>query len=224
MPFFIIMYLLIIHECGHFFTAMICGVKVNKICIYPFGGISKFNMDLNISQIKEFIILIFGPLLQLFGYLILINIPYMYSYVSMIKIYNYSILFFNLLPIYPLDGGKLLNIILSWKFSFRNSYKLCILISYLIVCLFFIMFLNNICINVVTIVLFLFYKITFEYRRVNYFYEKFLLERYLNKYNFRSSIIVDNVNKFYRNKRHLVKKGDIYYTEKEILEKKYKSY
>jgi len=224
MPFFIIMYLLIVHECGHFFSAMICGVKVNKICIYPFGGISKFDMDFNISQFRELVILTAGPLLQLLGYLLLIRIPYMYSYIPMIKIYNYSILFFNLLPIYPLDGGKLLNIIFSFKFSFKNSYKVCIIISYLVTCLFLLMFINNISINVVVIFMFLIYKITFEYRRINYFYEKFLLERYLNKYNFHNSMIVDDVNKFHRNKKHLVKNGSVYYTEKEILEKKYKKY
>ena len=55
-----------------------------------------------------------------------------------------------------------------------------------------------------------------------YFYEKFLLERYLNHYVFKKSKLVLNTNRFYRGYRHLVKVGDNYYLEKEYLEKKYK--
>lgn len=224
MPFFIIMYLLIIHEIGHFVTAFLFGVSVDKICIYPFGGISKFNMDFNINQWIEFIILIMGPLMQCVAYFILIKIDFMYSYISMIKVYHYGILFFNLLPIYPLDGGKLLNIVLSLKFSFKNSLLLSIFISYLIVFIMLFLYFKDISINIIVVVLFLIYKITFEYRRINYFYEKFLLERYLNNYVFYNHLIVDDINKFHRNREHLIKSNDKYYTEKQILQKKYKKY
>ena len=64
----------------------------------------------------------------------------------------------------------------------------------------------------------------FEYRRVNYLYEKFLLERYLKKYKFKKSIVVDDIKKFRRDRRHLVKQNDVYYLENEILQKKYKKY
>ena len=33
--------------------AYLLGIKIEKIYIYPLGGISKFNMDLNISIKKE---------------------------------------------------------------------------------------------------------------------------------------------------------------------------
>ena len=214
------MMLIIIHELGHIVISLLFKWNIDKIIILPFGGLTKYNEIINRPLIEEFLIAIAGILFQLIFYILIKNnIDYKYF-----DVINYFIIVFNLLPIYPLDGGKLLNMILSLKFSFKSSYKISILISYLVACLFLIMFISNISINVVVIFLFLIYKITFEYRRINYFYEKFLLERYLNKYNFNSSMIIDNVNKFYRNKRHLVKKGDIYYTEKEILEKKYKSY
>ena len=109
-----------------------------KIYLYPLGGISKFNMDQNISLLKEFLILIFGPIFQIFAYLLLKRL--LPQYENIIIVYHYSILIFNLLPIYPLDGGKLVNLFLSSVFSFKISYYLSIAISYLFVGLFF--FLN----------------------------------------------------------------------------------
>ena len=218
------MYLVFVHECGHFFTALFLNVEVDKIYIYPFGGISKINMNLNISQKKELIILIMGPIFQFIGYLILINIDFFKSYYQIIKIYNYGILCFNLLPIYPLDGGRLLNIFLSLKLNYKKSLICSIINSYLIVFFMFLIFIKNYSVNLLIIILFLLYKITFEYKKINYFYEKFLLERYLKGYEFREKIIINNINNFYRNRRHLIKIGDEYYTEKKILEKKYKKY
>ena len=108
-PCIIISTLIIIHELGHFLTAKLMKVEVDKIYIYPLGGITKFNLELNSPQIVELIILIFGPIFQIIAYLLLSNI--LIDYKELIKMYHYQILFFNLLPIYPLDGGKLLNII-----------------------------------------------------------------------------------------------------------------
>ena len=88
-------------------------------------------MPLNTSIIKEIIILIMGPVFQVLAYFILLKI--MPDQIESIKLYHYSILIFNLLPVYPLDGGKLVNLFFSLKFSFKNSFYLEIFISYLMV-------------------------------------------------------------------------------------------
>ena len=178
-------------------------------------------MPLNTSIIKEIIILIMGPVFQVLAYFILLKI--MPDQIESIKLYHYSILIFNLLPVYPLDGGKLVNLFFSLKFSFKNSFYLEILISYLMVFLLVIVNRENININLVIIVIFLLYKITKEYKQIELFYNKFLLERYINKYNFKHSIIINNINKFHRNKRHLLKTANKYYLEEEILKKIYKN-
>lgn len=178
-------------------------------------------MPLNTSIIKEIIILIMGPVFQGLAYFILLKI--MPDQIESIKLYHYSILIFNLLPVYPLDGGKLVNLFFSLKFSFKNSFYLEILISYLMVFLLILVNRENININLVIIVIFLLYKITKEYKQIELFYNKFLLERYINKYNFKHSIIINNINKFHRNKRHLLKTANKYYLEEEILKKIYKN-
>ena len=87
--------LIFFHELGHAITGILLGFKLDKIIIYPYGGLTKFNNLENINLNKELIMLIMGPLCQIITYIILItNFKYPY-----IKVYHYSILIFNLLPI-----------------------------------------------------------------------------------------------------------------------------
>ena len=199
--------------------AYILGIEVKEIYIYPLGGISKFNLDLNTKKYIEFLILIMGPIFQILGSLILIKI--LPSNKEIINTYNLYILGFNLLPIYPLDGGKLLKIVFDNFICFKNSFKLIINISYILV---FIIFINNrkITINIIVMIIFLIFLITKEKNKLNYYYQKFILERYLNNYKFKKSKIINNQNNFYRDRKHIIKNNDKYYLEKEYLEKLYK--
>ena len=199
--------------------AYLLGIKIDEIYIYPLGGISKFNMDLNISIKKELLILINGPLFQHLAYLILlILLP---SKKDIITIYHYSILSFNLLPIYPLDGGKLLKLVFNKIISYKSSLKLIINLSYLVLLIILIISKKNINLFIMTSLLLI--LITKEKNKINYIYNKYLLERYLNNYRFKNSRIIDNINNLYRDKNHIIKKDNKYYLEKEYLEKIYKN-
>jgi len=193
-------------------------IEVKEIYIYPLGGISKFNMDLNINPVKEFIILIMGPIFQMLAYYILLII--LPSNKEIITIYNYSILGFNLLPIYPLDGGKIIKLLLDSIISYKRSLKITIYTSYIV--LLIIILKSNITINLIIMSSLLIFIITKEYKKINYYYQKFILERYLNNYKFKKSKIINDGNNFYRNRKHLIKNNDKYYLEREYLEKLYK--
>ena len=65
---FIIYFLIIIHELGHCLFAKINNIEIEKVYIYPLGGISKFNMELNTKKNIELIILIAGPIFQFLAY------------------------------------------------------------------------------------------------------------------------------------------------------------
>ncbi len=198
--------------------AYLLGIKIDEIYIYPLGGISKFNMDLNISIIKELLILINGPLFQFIAYFVLLKI--LPNKKDIINIYHYSILSFNLLPIYPLDGGKLLKLLFNKIFPYKYSLKLIINLSYLILLIILIISKKNINLLVMTSLLLI--LITKEKNKIDYIYNKYLLERYLNNYKFKNTKIINNINSLYRDNNHIINKDNNYYLEKEYLEKIYK--
>lgn len=198
--------------------AYLLGIKINEIYIYPLGGISKFNMDLNISIKKELLILINGPLFQFIAYFILLVL--LPTKKELITIYHYSILAFNLLPIYPLDGGKLLKLFFNKIINYKSSLKLIINLSYFVLLIILVVSKKNI--NLFIMISLLLILITKEKNRIDYIYNKYLLERYLNNYKFKNTKIINNINNLYRDKTHIIKKDNKYIYEKEYLEKIYK--
>lgn len=105
----------IIHELAHITMAAILKVRVEEIMLLPVGVCAKCEYIPN--RLKEISIAAAGPLFSsIIG--LLINDNFM-------KTVNYVIAFLNLIPIYPLDGGKILrgtlSIILGHKKSIRVS-------------------------------------------------------------------------------------------------------
>ena len=177
-------------------------------------------MDLNINPIKELLILIGGPIFQFIGLFLLLNLFPEKN--EVIYFYHFSILFFNLLPVYPLDGGRILNIFIQIFKPYKKSIKLSIMISYLL--LIVILLLSSLKLNILIMIIFLSSLIYKENKKIDYIYNKFILERYLNNYKFRDSKIINSINNLYRGKKHLIKDNNIYYYEKDYLDKKLKKY
>ena len=218
--FVVITFLIVVHEIGHVLLVFLFGGTVFKILIYPLGGISKFSTGFNLSIGKDFLILIFGPLFQMLAWIILCFIfP---SKTEIITAYNFGILTFNLLPIYPLDGGKLLVLFFHYFFPYRKSFYMCFYFGYCLLFIILLGFLYSFSLNLLFLFLFLIIKLTKEVDQVPYFYDRFLLERYLNHYSFKKSKIVNSKEDFQRSYRHLIKDGSNYYLEEEYLEKKFK--
>lgn len=196
---------ILIHECGHMIFAKIIGFKFDKIILYPFGGITIYNEDLNVNSNKELFVLLGGIIFQLL-FFILIIILYNNLYITehtfkIIKKINIILVSFNFMPVIPLDGGKLTNIILDKLFSYRLSNIISIIISIFFICLFI---LKNKTIFGIILTLFLIKSIIIEITNLKYKYNKFLLERYINKYKFKKTIIVSNIYKMKRDRKHII--------------------
>ena len=73
--FFMVFSLIIIHELGHLTMAVYYKWNLDKISIYPFGGCVKFNEKINKPIKEEFIILISGPLMQIFFFISYFYLP-----------------------------------------------------------------------------------------------------------------------------------------------------
>ena len=111
--------------------------------------------------------------------------------------YNLYILFFNLLPIYPLDGSKIINVIFNYIFPFKLSHILTIILSIV----FMILTLKK---SLIMGLIFLFIGKTIvkEIVNNNYYFNKFLLERYLNKNNYKRKKIIKKIEKMKKQTTH----------------------
>lgn len=117
--------------------------------------------------------------------------------------YHMFILFFNLLPIYPLDGGKLISIVTSFIFSYYLSLKITLYFSYFLYFLItFYLFFTNRNLSIILIILLLGKNLLFELNKCSFMFKKFLLERYLNNYKFKRKRIIKNTKEMKRDYYH----------------------
>lgn len=122
------------HEGMHILVAKRKGCKFNDIQIHIYGTSAQFaNID-ELNKKEKLQIYLSGP----FANFIIIYIFWCIGFASnnilidkMINI-NISLLFFNLLPAYPLDGARVLEILLSQKILYRRANDIISKISYTI--------------------------------------------------------------------------------------------
>ena len=119
----IIMLFAIIHECGHLLAGIVLNMKVKRLTLMPMGLSVEFALKTedynekilkaNKIEIKRLVVAIAGPLVNLLIMFIVILIGKDTAFNMVIIYSNLLIALFNLLPIYPLDGGRILKSILS---------------------------------------------------------------------------------------------------------------
>jgi len=208
--FLILSSIIIVHEVGHITASLYFKWKIEKIIILPFGGLTVFNEKINRPINEELIILLLGPIFQII-YASIFNNPLLLKY-------HYALLLFNFLPIHPLDGSKLVNILLNKIFPFKLSHILTIYFSFLlvIICLSFKFDLLFLLILILLIV-----DVIKELMNHKYLFNKFLLERYFYHFNFKKNKIIkgENYNRMFRDYKHLFYIENKYHSEKEMMSK-----
>ena len=218
--FIIFFSIIFIHELGHIFIAKLFKVKINKIIFYPYGGITKLDYLININLYKELLISFGGFIFQLIYsfivyYLYKVGFIREYVYLLFYK-YTCSIFIFNMLPIIPLDGFKILNTIINYIFNYNLSNYISVVISFISIILF--LYLNNNFDYSFILILSILFKNIYEYLfNIKYLYNRFLLERYLYDIKYKDKKIINNKNNFYRNKNHYIKYNNSYKKEKDYL-------
>lgn len=200
--------IIIVHELGHIIGAIIFKWKIDRVILLPFGGITIFQENIDKSLKEEFIIAILGPLLQLVFY-------FLYSDNPTFNQYNLTILLFNLLPIYPLDGSKIINILFNEFISFKRSHILTIITSFITLLVVILSIKYNLLLYL--ILLFIVLEIIKEINKHNYYFNRFLLERYLYNNEYSKNKIIDNIKKMKKQTKHIFKINNKYFTEREII-------
>lgn len=213
--------IIIIHELGHFITAILFKYKVSKIIIYPYGGITKLDTFINTNINKDLIISISGIIFQCIYFFIvylIYNMGYIREYIyQLFYTYHYSMLFFNLLPIIPLDGSKILSCLIYKYFNFNLSNNILVFISLtsIIFLLYGGIYKSNY--GLIMTIGVLMKNIYNFYKNIDFVYNRFLLERYLYRFNYKKKSIIKSKNKMYKNRYHYVYKNGNIVEEKEYL-------
>lgn len=221
----IIIIILLIHEIGHIIFFILFKFNIEKIKFYPFGGITIINKKLHERIYKDILCSIGGILFQIllmFIYYLLFKYDLIkLSTYNIFKTYNTSIIIFNILPIIPLDGSKLLFTILTKYISYYKSYILMI-ITGIISLILFIIYNFIFKLNDIILYIFLIIKIIEVIKNFKYIINKFYLERIIYD-NYYDGIINNchNIKYMKLNKYYYFNINNKYINEKAYLKRNY---
>ena len=180
----IILFIVLFHELGHIIVAHLFKYNIESVIIYPFGGITLLNKDLNTPVEKEIILALAGIINQLILLALIYILPFSMSFKTCFYKYNLSIMLFNILPIIPLDGSIVMFSILNKFKSFKEAYFLHVIISIIFI-IGYLLFNYWYSLNNYLLIGLFIYKIYLAIKNYKYIYNKFLLERFLNNYDFK---------------------------------------
>lgn len=189
----------LIHEIGHLISGLSLGMKTDKVEILPYG----FKLALKINyddynnkikngtllSLKKIIIYICGPLINIIIAIIMTITKFEISeFLRQEIVYcNIFIAIFNLLPIYPLDGGKIVFEFLHIICGLKKTYKIIqdvtwiTLIILTIASSFFILYFKNISIAITIIYLWILVLKTERFFRVKEEVLKNIENKYVDK-------------------------------------------
>lgn len=125
-----------IHELSHILAAKLYGMKVEKALLTPLGMAARINYTSSENSIHEIIVHAAGPLSNILmagtGYLINSYFLDNSEKMSFFILANLSILCLNILPVLPLDGGRIFKSILLENFGYRRTISIFFILSRII--------------------------------------------------------------------------------------------
>lgn len=242
--------IIFIHEMGHAAAASFFSWRIKSITLLPFGGVAEMDEHGNRPIKEETIIVMAGPLQHVW----MVAAASILSSASLLPEdlyrlflqYNLMILIFNLFPIWPLDGGKLVFLLYSLKKPFPEAHRLALIFSFIALSLFSLLILVSapLQINVWIVIAFLYFSLYYEWKQRRYLFMRFLLERYYGKKSNLSTLkpiqaneqdsLIEVLEKFQRGCKHPIiveaggkEKGMLdenellhaYFTEKRLTDK-----
>lgn len=216
---FMIFAIVIFHELGHYTVAMVFKWRIQRIMIWIFGGVMETDEHGNKPVKEEVLVTLAGP----FQHVIIYGILYVCSvgsllpemYLQELAMYNAIILLFNLLPIWPLDGGKLIFCATTSFLSYQKGYYIVIIWSMIMCVLLLGIQLSVFGFNLSFFLLmsFLFVENFREWKRRFFVFMRFLLQRYYGNTVFKKirpltatpkMSLMEIFTRFERNKKHAI--------------------
>lgn len=143
-----VMFFAILHEFGHLAAGLLLGMKPEKLEIMPYGVAISFQLtpkDYNKKikcgnqlELKKILVAMAGPLTNIVIMILVLQMN-LNVFDSLLILYaNLLLVLFNLLPIYPLDGGRMIKGILhiflgkikAEKYTNRLSFVMLMMVTF----------------------------------------------------------------------------------------------
>ncbi|MGG2055845.1 site-2 protease family protein [Lysinibacillus pakistanensis] len=175
----IILTSLLWHEAGHLLAATLCGVKVKSCIITPYGGEIKFENPAVVPASSLLWIALGGPIATIIG----IGLAFFMPELLANKLINVQLvlLAINLLPIIPLDGGRILMACLFLFYPSVRTLEYYYWLSLIITSIIFILTLINLPHSIFIAILCLFIWLQaikeWNYRKYSLAFEKYVMNR-----------------------------------------------
>ncbi|MGO9397623.1 MAG: site-2 protease family protein [Xanthobacteraceae bacterium] len=132
----------LLHEFGHIFTARGFGVRTPDVILLPIGGVARLER-IPEKPSEEFLIAIAGPAVNVVIAMLLIVIGganLSAGHLSMLESTNVSMIdrlaavnlflaLFNLIPAFPMDGGRVLRALLAARFGYVRATEIAAMIG-----------------------------------------------------------------------------------------------
>lgn len=179
----IVLAIVLFHELGHFMMAKMFNWRIKGITLWVFGGVMDTEESAGRPLYEELLVIIAGPFQHIIIYFLLIMTPFFHvlipSFVEFVLFYNTILLIFNLLPIWPLDGGRLLFTCLCMLSPYKKAYYTVIIFSIITIFLGVIvqLFLLPFSLSALLIMLFLLKENRSDWEERYYVFIRFLLTR-----------------------------------------------
>ncbi|MDN5363310.1 MAG: stage sporulation protein [Eubacteriales bacterium] len=123
----IIFTVVFLHELAHVLTAVSYGLRVREVELFLFGGVAVLEDDLALEPAAELPIALAGPLASFFlAGLGLAMKKWEWGQEPLVSFFieaNLVLGAFNLLPFYPLDGGRILRSLLTERFGLQRGME-----------------------------------------------------------------------------------------------------
>lgn len=175
----IIFFSLMWHEAGHLLAALLCGVRVKSCVIAPYGGEIQFENPAVVQASSLLWIALGGPIATILGIGLAFFMPELIAG-KLISV-QLVLLLVNMIPILPLDGGRIL---LAWLFLYYPKAQVVEMyywLSFIVAMTLFLITLNFLpqSIFLAIICLFIWLQVLKEwrYRKYRIAFEKYVMNR-----------------------------------------------
>lgn len=127
----------VLHEFGHITAARYFGIKTPDITLLPIGGVARLERNPTRPH-EEFVIAIAGPLVNVVIAALVVLVvggtlgweqlvtpqdPRV-DFLARLAGVNIFLVMFNMIPAFPMDGGRVLRAILAWRWSWTRATRL----------------------------------------------------------------------------------------------------